>query len=122
MPLVRVVAFEDVGRSQKRFELCYAAILLGAPKGAPRGMDVLRREARLLDALDAISAPDPQAAPLADDVPRRLVMVPTSLALLQPDFDLLSKYLEAVAWAPIVARAVVDAADWLAAAPARDDP
>jgi hypothetical protein len=113
--LVRVVAFDDSARNQRRFDLYYAAILLGAPKGV-RGLEVIRREARVLDALDAIS--DPLTADAGPgDVARRHVQAGRALLLSQPEFDLLTQYLAGAEWIPIVSRDVVDAADWLSAAP-----
>jgi hypothetical protein len=113
--MTRVVTFDGNGRSQKRFDILYAALLLGAPKGA-RGLDTIRREARVLDALDAISTPvDTAAGP----VPARHLKFDNAelvLCLQQPEFELLTRYLEAVEWAPAAARDVVDAADWLSAA------
>jgi len=111
--MTRVVTFDGNGRSQRRFEILYAAILLGAPKGA-RGLDTIRREARVLDALDAISTPDDDAPPAP--VPARHLTADAELRLAQPEFDLLTRYLDAVEWAPAAARDVVDAADWLSAA------
>jgi hypothetical protein len=113
MALARVVTFERNGRGQRRFEILYAALLLGAPKGA-RGLETIRREARVLDALDAISAPVDGAAP--GPVPPRSVTPDAELVLAQPDFELLTRYLDAVEWTPAASRDVVDAADWLSAA------
>lgn len=113
--LVRVIAFDDDRRNQRRFDLYYAAVLLGAPKG-PRGLEVIRREARILDALDAISDPSPDAVG-PGDVPRRVVQAGRALLLPQPECDLLTKYLDTAEWVPAVSRDVVDAADWLSAAP-----
>lgn len=120
--LVRVIAFDDDRRNQRRFEIYYAAVLLGAPKGA-RGLEVIRREARVLDALDAISDLGTTPAPAAaGDVPRRLVQRGRALLLSQPEFDLLCTYLAGAEWVPLVARDVVDAADWLSAAPPQHEP
>lgn len=119
MAITRILVFDN-GRSQKRFEVCYAAILLGAPKGAGRGLEALRREARILDALEGASTVDPQAPPGAA-LPARIVTPGARLALAQPELELLARYLEAVEWAPVASRDVVDAADWLSAA-AHEDP
>jgi hypothetical protein len=118
MAFARVVTFDGNGRGQRRFDILYAAMLLGAPKGT-RGLDTIRREARVLDALDAISTPvDVAAAP--GPIPQRHVTPDATLVLAQPEFELLARYLEAVEWAPFASRDVVDAADWLSAAPRGD--
>jgi hypothetical protein len=111
--MTRVVTFDANSRGQRRFEILYAAILLGAPKG-PRGLETIRREARVLDALDAISTP--VDAPTAGPVPPRSVTPDATLVLAQPDFEILARYLEAVEWTPAASRDVIDAADWLSAA------
>ena len=118
MAVARVITFDRNGRGQRRFEIFYAAILLGAPK-AGRGLEVLRREARILDALDAISTAVDGAAP--GPVPPRHVTPAARLVLAQPEYDLLARYLEGVEWAPAASRDVVDAFDWLSAA-ATEDP
>lgn len=119
MAFARVVNFDGNGRGQKRFEILYAAILLGAPKGA-RGLETVRREARILDALDAISTAA-DAASASGLPPLRHVQPGARLALAQPDFELLGRYLEAVEWTPAASRDVIDAADWWSAA-AHEDP
>jgi hypothetical protein len=114
MAFARVVTFEVNGRGQRRFEILYAAILLGAPKGA-RGLETIRREARVLDALEAISTlvDVPNAT---GPVPPRSVQPDAELVLAQPEFELLVRYLDAVEWTPAASRDVIDTADWLSAA------
>jgi hypothetical protein len=115
----RVLTFDANGRGQRRFEIVYAAILLGAPKGA-RGLETIRREARILDALDAISTADGAAGP--GPIPARQVTPGARLVLAQPECELVGRYLEAVEWAPAASRDVIDAADWVSAAATHEDP
>jgi hypothetical protein len=115
MAVQRVVTFETNGRSQRRFEILYAAVLLGAPKGA-RGLETIRREARVLDALDAISTPVDVDGAATGPIPPRHVTPDAALVLAQPEFEILARYLDAVEWTPAASRDVVDAADWLSAA------
>jgi hypothetical protein len=114
----RVLTFDSNRRGQSRFAILYAAVLLGAPKGA-RGLETIRREARILDALDAISDAD-AAAP--GPVPARQVHPGARLVLTQPELELVGRYLEAVEWAPVASRDVIDAADWVSAAATHEDP
>jgi hypothetical protein len=116
----RVLTFDSNGRGQKRFEIVYAAILLGAPKGA-RGLEAIRREARILDALDAISVGDGQAG-ATGPIPARRVTQGARLVLAQPEYELVGRYLEAVEWTPAASRDVIDAADWVSAAATHEDP
>jgi hypothetical protein len=116
----RVVSFKaDATKNQKRLELCYAAVVLGAPQAA-RGIDVIRREARLLDALDAISTPDTEGALMVNGLPKRSPQVDAVLTLDQPDWELLRRYVENTPWSPMAARDVVDVVDWLGAAAEQD--
>lgn len=119
MAFARVLTFDGNGRGQRRFEIVYAAILLGAPKGA-RGLEAIRREARILDALDAISLGDSVTG--SAPVPARIVNPGARLVLAQPELDLVGRYLEAVEWAPVASRDVIDAADWVSAAATSEEP
>jgi hypothetical protein len=116
MAVARIVTFDATGRGQRRFEILYAALLLGAPKGA-RGLETIRREARVLDALDAISTPVDVPTTTGAPVPPRSVKPDAELVLAQPDFEILARYLDAVEWTPAASRDVIDAADWFNAAP-----
>lgn len=116
----RVLTFESARQDQKRFELLYQAILIGgasAQPGSRGGIEVLRREARLLDALDGISIADPDETKGLAGEPGRLVQAEAELVLEQPDFELLKKRVEETPWLPKAARDVVDVIDWLSAAP-----
>lgn len=109
---MRIITFKSGEvKSQKRFELLYGAMLLGGQQpGARGGIEVLRREARILDALDAISTPE------SGNEETRSVVIDSVLSLQQPDFELLKKRLEEAPWLPKIARNVVDAVDWLGTA------
>ncbi len=105
----RTITFGDEAKSQQRFELFQAAILNGGAAGQRGGIEILRREAKLLDAFDAISDP------AGDEKPRR-VRDGAQLVLEQADFDVLKKRMEEAPWAPAASRGVIDALDWLSAA------
>jgi hypothetical protein len=118
----RTIEFKDDAKNQKRFELLYGAILVGgaqAQNGQRGGIEVLRREARLLDSLDTISVlnPDRTVPKFPNDEPARLVTSGAAMVIAQADFELLKKRLEDTPWLPKVARDVVDTVDWLSAAP-----
>lgn len=105
-------------KNQKRFELLHGAVLLlPLPSAGGRGIEVIRREGRILDALESISTvnPDPQAPKIMDE-PARQVRCAV-LLLEQADFELLKKRVETIDWHPKYSRAVVDVVDWLSAAP-----
>lgn len=122
----RVVTFKtgDEAKNQQRFELLYSAILAGgSTPSRGSGIDMLRKEARLLDALDAISDEDgaKTTRPLPTGDHARLVRTDAELVLSQPEHELLKKRLEDGPWSPGAARAVVDCADWLGSAADRQD-
>ena len=104
-------------KNQQRFELLYGAILLGAKPDKPRGgIEVFRREGRILDALESIAPLDTssEAKPLGANEPGRKVHEDGGeFELQQADFDYLLEQLKTVDWLPTVARKVVDAVDWL---------
>src|SRR5262249_22555663 len=107
--------------NETRFELLYNAVLVGGtpqapPQGPGRGgIEVLRREARLLDALDGVSDP------VGEGAPSRVVRSGEVILLAQPDFDLLVKRIEETPWMPRVARDVVSLIDWVLASPRIED-
>ena len=110
----RVVVFEGE-KAAKRFELCRIAILGAGDAKGPRNRETIRREARLLDAFDAVSAADPKADEKDPDA-RVLKPEGGSVTISQEDHVLLATYLDTTPWMPRIARAVVDAQDWLSAA------
>lgn len=111
--MTRVLAFPvDQPRSARRFELCRTAILQAGDGKGPRDRATIRQEARLLDAFDAISAPDP--TPDTDPAARQLTG--GSITLSGEDYTLLTKYLDTAPWLPRVARDAVDVQDFVDAA------
>lgn len=116
--MIRVLTFDDTPRSQKRFELLYGAILVGGADGQRKGgIETIRREARILDALDARSVvnDDPKAPPFPSNEPARLVQT-GALTLEQADFEILLQRMKDTPWLPKIARDVVDTVDWLTTA------
>jgi hypothetical protein len=112
--MTRVLDFTGT-KGAKRFELLHLALLSAGDGKGERTRETLRKEARLLDALDTVSrpmkdAPDPAARQL--DI---LLETPT-VTLAQDDFDLLSTYVDKTPWVPRAARDACDVFDWLSAA------
>src|SRR5262245_25113945 len=60
MEATRVLVFNGDPRSDKRFQLCRTAVLNAGDRKGARDRETIRKEARILDALDAISEPDPR--------------------------------------------------------------
>lgn len=112
--MTRVLVF-DGANGPRRFELCRVAVLAAGNGKGERTRDTVRREARLLDALDTVSVPKPDADEKAPDG-RVLNPDCIQLTLAQDDFTLLEKYLDETPWLPLAARAAVDVQDWLSAA------
>lgn len=106
----RRLTFIDDARGAYLFKRMYEGMLLGGGQGA-RGIDAIRREARILDALDAIS--DPEDTPRG---PERTVKPDAVLELDQVDFAVLESHVAKAPWLPVAARQIVDLVDWLSAA------
>ena len=82
-----------------------------------RTIEVIRREARLLDGLEAITEPDPDGKKIAGDnmEPRRLKPGTVVLEVEEADItDVFKKRLELPdTWLPKVSREIVDTITWL---------
>lgn len=113
--MTRVLIF-DGPHGPKRFELLHAALTMAGDGKGDRTPATIRKEARLQEALDTISEPNP-AAP---DGEGRMLKASDNghlrLTVTQEDFDLLQQYTERTAWNPRISRAVVDLWDFLSAA------
>lgn len=108
----RVLVF-DGEKGPKRFELLRTALLSGGDGKGERTREVIRKEARLLTALDSISSSTNNDA-LPDE--RKLNDDSGPVTVTQEDFDLLSQYADRTPWLPRAAREAVDLQDWLSSA------
>lgn len=88
-------------RAFKRFEFCLGAILQAGDKSHPRGKDILKLEAELLDAFDSISEEQ------KGDIPRKL-NGGVRLLISDKARDLLQLYVDTLPWAPIHAQGAID--------------
>lgn len=117
----------DGEKGARRFELCLEALIGAGDKKGPRDRATIRKEARLLEAFDGISLPDPTQATScvacqrpANPEARVLHLNGSSTQVLhvsQEDFTLLQQYVDTAPWLPKAARAAVDLQDWLTTAP-----
>lgn len=130
----RVITFVDgEPKNAKRLEMLYLAVHNAGDKSGKRDRDTIRKEARILDALDAVSdLADETAQPLCANCgclldarhhglpATREKRVPKPgeqhLELGADDFKLLDQYLETTPWLPSSSRAAVDVLDWFGAA------
>lgn len=113
--MTRILDFSGP-RGPKRFELLRLSLLQAGDSKGERTREIIRKEARLLDALDSISA----LAPTEQDKEARLLSGEV-ISLKQEDFDLLSQYVDKTPWVPRAARDAVDLYDWLSAAKQIDE-
>lgn len=104
----RIVKF-DGEKAEKRFELVRIALLNAGDGKGERNRERIRKEARLLDALDAISNPKDSAMPDGDWTLKTGLQ---TLTLSQDDHKLIEDYLAATPWLPRSARQAVDVQDW----------
>lgn len=118
------------GRSEKRFQMIRTAILIAGDRKGTRDRETIRKEARLLDALDSISEPDTSASAKhacpacgaqfdaiagttngdGGETPRKLTG--GRLELRAEDHALLTKYLDGAPWLPASSRAARDVQDF----------
>jgi hypothetical protein len=102
----------DGERAEQRFQLLLAAVMAGGDGKGDRTPVVIRKEARLLDALESISH--------MNGLETRQLNPDSTLTVSQEDFELLQQYTEKTPWTPRVSRDVVDLWDWLSTCEKRD--
>jgi len=118
--MTRVLEFTGP-KAPKRFALCWATLMAGGDgKGGERTREVIRKEAPLQTAFEAIS--DLVASTNGTGAPERTLREGTDLTLTLPqdEFDLLVGYSEKTQWNPMVSKDVVDLWDWFSTAEKRD--
>lgn len=104
---IRRLVFDESESDRWMFPLLYSGFLNGGNSPNAKGMEVLRREARILDKLEAISV---------DEGPERVLKSgPQEVTLEQPEYELLKRYFENTPWTTAVSRKVVNISDWLSA-------
>ena len=118
--MTRILLF-DSPKAALRFEMLRAVMFSGGDGKGERGPAVIRKEARVQKALDAISEPVPSTRPQRrasdqDEVRALKNHGPQTLELAQEDFELLQQYAEKVQWNPRLSCEVVELWDWLSAA------
>lgn len=107
---LRVFDFDETPEQRDRFPLIYQGFVVGGDSIKSKGMEVTRREARILDKLEAISDEDA-------DLGRKLKPGPQRFELEQPEYELLLRYFEATPWSTRVSRKIVAVHDWMKAIP-----
>jgi hypothetical protein len=115
--MTRTVVF-DGDKAAKRFEMVVTAVQNAGDGKAERSRERVRREARILDALDMVSEPKTTDAP---DGLRELKPLPQTLVLDQADHKLVEDYLNTTPWLPRAARAAVDVQDFWESAQKNDE-
>jgi len=109
----------DSDKGAQRFARLYEALIIGSVSpNQERDFDVYRREAKLADAFEAISDPEPSLRPLTETIPARRLHAlnggPPQITVDGADIELLKKRLRLKDfWAAAAVRSVVDAYDWL---------
>lgn len=122
--MIRILTF-DSPKASLRFEMLRAVMLSGGDGKGERGPAVIRKEARVQKALEAISEPVPSTRPQRrasdqDDARTLKNHGPQTLELTQEDFELVQQYAEKVQWNPRLSCDVVELWDWLSAADRRE--
>jgi hypothetical protein len=116
MAMIRILHF-DGDRAPRRFELLRIAVLNAGDGKGERNRERIRKEARVLDALDTVS----RDAPTAAEKDRRVLFLEGgTIELAQEDFELLVGYADSSPWLPSASRDAVDLQDWLSASERRE--
>lgn len=119
---VRKIVIADTPEDRETFSLLYQGFVTGGnmPQQS-KGMEVTRREARVLDKLEAVSDETGGEACVSCGTRIAIKREPKAgtqtIALEQPEFDLLKKYFEATPWTVRMSQRVVNISDWLASIP-----
>lgn len=111
--MTRVLDFSGP-KSTVRFELCYIAILGAGDQKGLRDRATIRKEARLLDALDSISRELGTLSEIGS--PRALSSFGGRIQIQEEDHALLVQYADKTPWTPKVSRQAVDVQDFLSSA------
>lgn len=116
---IRKLVFNDTPEAREDFALLYQGFMTGGNAAPSKGMEITRREAKILDKLDAISEDfggNGKCDTCGQPVPtqRVLRMGAQQIELEQPEYDLVKKYFEATPWTVRASRRVVSISDWLA--------
>ena len=118
----------DDKTAAERYELIYQGFVTGGNADPRKGMEVIRREAKILDKLESIGVMPDATTPCETCgrdsgglVTPKLKKGKQAVQLDQPEYDLMRKYLEATPWTVKMSRKIVDLVDWLAAAPYTKD-
>jgi hypothetical protein len=108
--MVKVVKFTNNAQDKIRFQRIYQSMVLAQIKG-DRTLEIMRREASILDKLEEISS---------EVAGERLVVPEATLTLTVPEHTLLLSYIPLVPWTVSASKSVLDAADFLEAAKNED--
>ena len=110
----RILTFKAKDR---RFGFIWQALVLSSlQEQKKRSFETMRREARLVETLEGISAVV-EGGTLPSGDPAREVIAEQTLILEQADIDVLKGYIEDIQWKPTATVGAVDAHDWLGSAP-----
>lgn len=115
--MTKTIVF-DGPKAASRFTRIYEAVILGGTlPNQKRGIEIYRREAKILDALDAISA-TVDGKMITPNVPTRALLRAEggTITLDVGDLNVLLDRLKLEdVWQSAVSRELVDAVDWLTA-------
>lgn len=126
---MRVLVFEGNEQGATRFQFLYTGLLRGTPQGGLRGLEQMRRAAKILEKLEAVSEvvrhPADQNRVLyygdTGDVVRQLIESGGQVELADEEFDMLRSHFENAPQTAGAAKAYVDTADFLSTSPTRND-
>jgi hypothetical protein len=120
---VRVFEFADTEEGRERLSMLYFGFVSGGNQpGTPKGMEVIRREARILDKFAEISESSvTKQIDRPDTYEQVMHPGPQKFALEEVEYELLRKYFERAGWNVSAARKVVDISEWMSSIPQTEE-
>lgn len=116
---VRRLVFADDDEGRDRYMLLYQGFLNGGNNTQTKGMEVVRREAKMLERFQnaGLLPPDDLSS---NEMNRALIPGGATVELDGAEYDLLKKYFEGTPWVTRLAIKVVNVSDWLNSLPLED--
>jgi hypothetical protein len=111
--IARTLEFEDSDLGRERFEFLFQGFVVGGGTSSKKGMEVVRREAKILDKFEEIGV-------VGEDGKAVFNNGGGTIRFTAPEFELIRSYFEGVPWNALVSRKVVAVADWLISSPQED--
>ena len=113
---LRRLVFDDTKEGRERYTLLWQGFLTGGNSAQTKGIEVVRREAKILDKFAAHGTIPPDvvsAADGSDELARSMNPGDQTIDLEQPEYEMLKRYFESTPWVTRMSVRVRNVSDWL---------